>query len=130
MADIPKRQLCFASVFFVALIALVGESGCASNIVEEASADYKVTRSLESLTVLESYLEPGMPRTEVDALLGEPDYSSIEGQYYYLSDREAPPPDARASRPPVPVGLVVEYRTDAGEITQTLQSKRFGPIGE
>lgn len=104
--------------------------GCAASELEFAKAEYKNSRSHDSLVVLEASIEPGMSRTEVDELLGEPDYSPIDGQYYYLSDREAPIPDAPASQPPAPVGLVLDYRNDAGQVTQSLHSKRFGPIGE
>jgi hypothetical protein len=57
-----------------------------------------------------------MPRVEVERMLGAPDYSPVEGQYYYSSDRHNQ-------------GLVVDYRLD-GQMTDRLQDFTLGPIGE
>jgi hypothetical protein len=57
-----------------------------------------------------------MPRAEVEQLLGEPDYSPTDGQYYYSSNRNK-------------LGLVVDYRID-GEATSQLQRFGMETLGE
>lgn len=71
-----------------------------------------------------------MLRSEVENLLGEPDYSPVEGQYYYASDREVYPQNGTANQVKVPVSLVVDYRNQLGEITDKLQTFWMGPLGE
>ena len=97
--------------------------------VEDASASYKNQRDYASLAAINGHLVKGMPRDEVERLLGAPDYSPTEGQYYYSSDRKEPSPDP-ANRPPATVGLVVDYRDADGSVTDRLQSFTLGPIGE
>jgi hypothetical protein len=69
-----------------------------------------------------------MTQAEVEQLLGPPDYSPIEGQYYYaLSDRK--------TEEGTPVGLIIEYRRinfRTGETVGSgkLESLTLGPIGE
>ena len=70
-----------------------------------------------------------MPRSKVEEILGEPDYSPVEGQYYYSSNRE--------NSEGVTIGLVLEYRkTEYRDddihtvITGKLESFRLMPIGE
>ena len=70
-----------------------------------------------------------MPRSKVEEILGEPEYSPVEGQYYYSSNRK----NAKG----VLVGLVVEYRRTeyrGGDIhsviTGRLESFGLMPIGE
>ena len=43
-----------------------------------------------------------MPRVKVDEILGEPDYSPVEGVFYYSSNRN--------NSEGVPIGIVLEYR--------------------
>lgn len=66
------------------------------------SALYKRSRNYASLRVLVKRLKVGMSQQTVERLLGEPDYSPIEGQFYYSSDRK--------NAGGVTIGLVVEYR--------------------
>ena|SRR5215204_1406322 len=93
------------------------------------SARYKKSRDYRSLRVLIRRLKIGMPRSKVEEILGEPDYSPVEGQYYYSSDRE----NAKG----VTIGLVVEYRkTEYRDsdihtvLTGKLESFRLMAIGE
>jgi hypothetical protein len=93
------------------------------------SARYKKSRDYRSLRVLTKRLKVGMPRAKVEEVLGEPDYSPVEGQYYYSSDRE--------NSKGVILGLVVEYRRTeyrGGDIhtaiTGRLESFRLMAIGE
>lgn len=73
-----------------------------------------------------------MARSEVEELLGKADYSPIEGQEYYASDRRetAGSGKEQVTQIDITVGLVVEYRDEQG--TQTGQVQRFwlGRIGE
>jgi len=61
-------------------------------------------------------LQKGMPRTDVERMLGPADYSPVEGQYYYSSTRAN-------------YGLIVDYRRD-GQGTDQLQDFTLGAIGE
>ena len=95
--------------------------------LERASASYKQHRDLASLETISRHLREGMGRTDVEALLGEADYSPIEGQLYYASDSEAP---LEGTPLTATVGLVLEYRDDDGALTPRLQHFWVGPIGE
>jgi hypothetical protein len=68
-----------------------------------------------------------MPRCKVVSILGEPDYSPVDGQCYYSSDK--------TNSKGVIIGLVVEYRKYVGNdvdmtITGKLESFKLMPIGE
>lgn len=71
-----------------------------------------------------------MARAEVLRLLGEPDYSPVEGQDYYSSDRTATRVDTLGLEVPVTVGIVADYRTGDGRLTDKLQAFELGPIAE
>lgn len=66
------------------------------------SAHYKKSRDYQSLKILIKRLKVGMPRSKVEEILGEPDYSPVEGVYYYASNRE--------NSEGVTIGLLLEYR--------------------
>lgn len=103
--------------------------GCFSNgsYIEKVSANYKQTRGYNSLKIIYKGLSKGMQKKEVDRLLGEPDYSPIDGQYYYSSDHYEYSEQQERN---VSVGLVVDYRNSDGIVTEKLQEYRLGPIGE
>jgi hypothetical protein len=91
------------------------------------SARYQKTDNFRSLKVLVKRLRPGMPRSKVESILGEPDYSPVDGQYYYSSDKK----NAKG----VIIGLVIEYRKYVGNetdmtVTGKLESFSLMPIGE
>jgi hypothetical protein len=113
---------------FLVLLGLVG-CDSAGQSVADASASYKTRRDYASLATIHSHLIKGMPRAEVERLLGEPDYSPTEGQYYYSSDRKEASPDS-ADRPWATLGLVVDYRDGNDDVTDRLQDFTLGPIGE
>lgn len=113
-------------------------SACASSpkqvgTLEEASVSYRQNRDYASLELISRSVHEGMERAELEGLLGEPDYSPVEGQVYYASDREGPLGE-QASPDGVPLratyGLVADYRNEIGELTPHLQRFSFGPIGE
>ena len=104
-------------------------------ILERAGDSYKLHKDYASLEVLCRHLRKGMERTEVETMLGEPDHSPIEGQYYYSSNqREAKNQRKEQVKMPdvrnMPVGLVVDYRDEQHMLTQRLQTFRLGRIGE
>jgi hypothetical protein len=91
------------------------------------SARYQKTRNYRSLKVLVKYLKRGMPRCKVVSILGEPDYSPVDGQCYYSSDK--------TNSKGVIIGLVVEYRKYVGNdvdmtVTGKLESFKLMSIGE
>jgi hypothetical protein len=71
-----------------------------------------------------------MKRTVVEDLLGEPDYSPVEGQYYYSSDRKDYVEAEGTKDTQVTIGLVIDYRDNNGVVTEQLQTFQIGPIGE
>lgn len=95
--------------------------------LDEASAKYKRNKDYPSLEAITATFTQGTPRKEVERLLGEPDYSPTEGQYYYSSNRSE---HAKDQGRDVTVGLIVDYRTQDGKVTDSLQKFSLGPIGE
>ena len=100
-----------------------------SEQVERAGSSYRIHKDYASLELISKHLHRGMSRSEVESLLGEADYSPIEGQYYYSSDRREAVGSGKELRY-ITVGLVVEYRDEQGELTGQLQSFWLGRIGE
>jgi hypothetical protein len=111
------------------LLMCVFLAACSGDLspLENASKSYKSDRNYRSLEILNKNILKGMPRKEVERLLGEPDYSPVDGLYYYSSNHaELSKEQGRE----VTVGLVVDYRDKKGVVTDTLQDFRMGPIGE
>ena len=107
---------------------------CSGTSLSEVSAQYLKSGDADSLDVIVSHLKPGMLRGEVEELLGQPNYSPTEGQYYYSSSREV---SVGEGLPLARYGLVVDYRIVEylpgdirSELTERLQSFHVGPIGE
>lgn len=118
-----KFYISFALIFVVLL------SSCVKSIspVETAAADYKRHKNYDSLKVIHEELYVGMHQSDVVRLLGEPDYSPIEGQFYYSTDRyEYSEEQGRK----IVVGLVVDYRDGKGKTTEKLREFWVGRIGE
>ncbi|OGD25349.1 MAG: hypothetical protein A2Y56_10125 [Candidatus Aminicenantes bacterium RBG_13_63_10] len=116
---------------WIALVLAMGIlAACGSEVRSSAelSAAFQKDHGYESLAALIGHLRLGMPRAEVERLLGQPTYSPIDGQYYYaVSDRR--------TEEGTPIGLIVEYRrTDVrtGDVVPSgkLESLFLGPIGE
>jgi hypothetical protein len=93
-----------------------------------ASESFKKNHDYESLNLLVGRLRLGFARAEVERLLGPPDYSPIDGLYYYAAaDRRTPEGTT--------IGLIVEYRrlnVRSGEevVSGRLESFTLGPIAE
>ncbi len=112
------------------LVLTAFASACVSKSepLPKLAAGFQKNHDYQSLTLLLSHVRLGMTRDEVEKLLGRPDYSPIEGQYYYgLSDRN--------TEEGTPVGLIVEYRrvnyrTGESIASGKLESLTLGPIGE
>lgn len=100
-----------------------------SEQVEQAGSSYRTQKDYTSLELISKHLHRGMPRSEVEELLGKADYSPIEGQEYYSSDRREAVGSGK-ERMSFTVGLVVEYRDERGELTGQLQRFWLGRIGE
>jgi outer membrane protein assembly factor BamE (lipoprotein component of BamABCDE complex) len=96
-------------------ILLLLLASCASAL-EQASRGYKQDRDDKSLQTIANALHKGMRRSDVEALLGPPDYSPTDGQYNYASSRK----DHL---------LVVDYRIET-EVTDRLQSFDLMTLGE
>jgi hypothetical protein len=72
-------------------------------------------------------LYTGMARSDVERLLGEPDYSPLEGLYYYAShQREASADGGRRAT----LTLIVDYRNEQSVPTDTLHAFRLDAVGE
>ncbi|UTW45128.1 hypothetical protein KFE80_12280 [bacterium SCSIO 12696] len=124
--------------FLTTLLCFLMLYGCSENELENASASYKSNHDYESLAKIHASLTEGMRKSDVEMLLGESDYSPIEGQYYYSSDRYSPIEGSGNPPTTANVGLIVEYRiteypgdgTIKSILTDRLQGYYFGPIGE
>lgn len=114
--------------FFVMLLLTGCKSG--ADELEQTSRRYKTEKDYAGLEILFGQLRKGMARSTVEALLGKADYSPIEGQEYYSSDRREASGKEQVNRAVVPVGLVVDYRDEQGKLTGQLQSFWLGHIGE
>jgi hypothetical protein len=119
-----SRRLLFLFLFTVLLLtACVSQS----QDLQEASRSYKAKKDYASLVVLVNHLHKGMARTEVEALLGQAEYSPIAGQEYYVSDRRKL---IQKTGHEQLVGLIVEYRDEQGKVTTQLQQYWLGHLGE
>jgi hypothetical protein len=115
------------TLLILAAVSLMISCTSGPDKISHLSARYRERHEYESLSRMLGNLRLGMPQAEVERLLGKPDYSPIEGQYYYSSDRR--------TASDTPIGLIVEYRTTnprTSEVTVTgkLESFFLGPIGE
>jgi hypothetical protein len=93
----------------------------------DAGKNYRQHRDYPSLQMVTESLKKGMSRRFVESLLGEADYSPTDGVYCYSSDRMEYSEEAGRE---FVVGLIVEYRTESGKVTDRLESWQLGPIGE
>ncbi len=114
-------------------------TGCAqepeqSEQLKQAGRSYKAQRDYASLETVHRHLRKGMARSKMEELLGEPDYSPVEGQEYYSSDRRETAGSGKEKEQvkqiDMPVGLIVDYRDEQGELTGQVQTFRLGRIGE
>jgi hypothetical protein len=70
----------------------------------------------------------GMSKRELERLLGEADYSPIEGQYYYSTGGECPLEGANRN---APCGVVADFRRAPDyQLTGSVRSCTWGAIGE
>jgi outer membrane protein assembly factor BamE (lipoprotein component of BamABCDE complex) len=113
---------------FLVFLLLVGCNTQAQE-PEQASRSYKAHRDYPSLEIISGHLRKGMERSEVEDLLGEPEYSPLAGQEYYSSDRRETVRHGK-QEVQIPVGLVVDYRDEQGRVTEQVQKFRLGRIGE
>jgi outer membrane protein assembly factor BamE (lipoprotein component of BamABCDE complex) len=110
------------------LCGVIWAAACAkTDRLAESTRGYQQTGDYASLEVLVAQLRKGMPRREVEALLGPPDMEPTEGSCVYSSDRKVYV--EKAEREQI-VALLVEYRDETDADTQQLQAWEFRPIGE
>jgi hypothetical protein len=114
------------SVGLLIASSLFLSSGANGQTLEEASRSYKQRKDYASLKLIFRQLRLGMPKTAAENLLGKADYSPIEGQDYYLSDKK----EAAAAGVRLSIGMVVDYRDRQGRLTDSLQDFWLGEIGE
>lgn len=115
-------------LLFLVFLLLVGCNTQAQEL-EPASRSYKAHRDYASLEVISRHLRKGMERSSVEELLGEADYSPIEGQEYYSSDRREAVRHGK-QEVQIPVGLMIDYRDEQGRVGEQVQKFRLGRIGE
>lgn len=123
---LPSRKFSRAPLLFALFLVLLS-TACDTQKQQQAARSYKANKDYASLEVLSEHLRKGMTHSEVNSLLGDPDYSPITGQEYYSSDRRAAVEETGAEHP---VGLVTDYRDNQGKPTGRLQTFRLVPIGE
>ncbi|MCI5132581.1 MAG: hypothetical protein D3904_13975 [Candidatus Electrothrix sp. EH2] len=123
--------LVLPGVLFFIFIFMLLLTGCNSGTdeLEQAGRNYKAHRDYASLEIIHRHLRKGMSRSKVKKLLGESNYSPIEGQEYYSSDRKEAAGRGK-EQISMTVGLVVDYRDEQGELTGQLQTFWLGVIGE
>jgi outer membrane protein assembly factor BamE (lipoprotein component of BamABCDE complex) len=111
------------------VLASILLAGCLASFstLENASENYKLNKNYASLEAIYRTFTKGMLRQEVETLLGDPDYSPIDGQYYYSSDHSEYSEDQQRD---IGVGLVVDYRDSDGNVTDRLQDFWLGSIAE
>jgi len=125
--DFFRPQL--QSLLFSTILLLTASCGVQVQALEQASRSYKAHKDYASLEAIYRHLSKRMERGEVEDLLGEPDYSPIEGLYYYSSSRRKA--ESRGKEQiNLPVGLVVDYRDKEGLLTEKLQIFQLGSIEE
>jgi hypothetical protein len=74
-----------------------------------------------------------MTKVELERVLGEADYSPVDGQFYFSTGGDCPLEDAGRD---APCGVVADFRRSTNEataetvLTDSLQSCWWGGIGE
>jgi hypothetical protein len=69
----------------------------------------------------------GMSKPALESVLGESDYSPIEGQHYFSTGGDCP---LEGTDRMAPCGVIAEFRGPDHKPTTVLQSCRWGAIGE
>lgn len=123
------RRLAASALLLLAGGALHSCAPREGRTLEAIAGHYRAHRDYASLAGLIPALKLGMDRQDVEKLLGRPEYSPTDGQYYYGSDK--------CDADGLPMTLIVEYRVSeyTGDdirtrMTNQLQSFTFGPVGE
>jgi hypothetical protein len=98
-----------------------------STDLKTASETYKLHKDFASVEIILRSVSKGMPRSDVEKLLGIPDYSPTSGQFYYSTNKTV---FDKAQNRNVNVGLVIDYRDDTGKPTRILQKFWLEHIGE
>lgn len=126
-----NRRLCrllAPPALLALLLALPACAGSGTATRDELAASFRSRHDAVSLNRLLGFLHLGMPRAEVERLLGPATYSPIDGQSYYATSDNCTPEGT-------PIGLVVEYRRfhprhHEQVSADQLESLWYGPIAE
>ncbi|QDC07899.1 hypothetical protein FHY55_00960 [Oceanicola sp. D3] len=108
-------------------VALAGcrEEDTAAASLAEAAASYRENSDAASLEAVSQQIGPGTKRAEVEELIGPPTYSPVEGVAMYASeDRQ------KVGERELTLGLIVDYRDADAQLTDSVQTVSYGPIGE
>lgn len=98
--------------------------GCGSS--RSAGDHYRAHGDYRSLHAVSRHLAVGMPESEIESLLGEPEYWPTESQCYYGSDRRVPmDPILNAT-----YTLVIEYTRQNESPGRVVADWFLGPISE
>lgn len=85
----------------------------------------EMRKDLTAISDIHEKLEVGMTREEVEALLGNPDYSPTDGKYYYASSEKIYSTNQERE---LPIGLIIDYRSSNGDITGSLKNYWIGEL--
>jgi len=116
----------------LALLILAGGCSAEITLLEDASAQYRETKSYSSLESISKQLRKGMARTEIEALLGK-------GNWYpndlvvYFSDKQEVTKNNPAREDDDVLGnwvLFLDFKDVNGRMTERLQSWNLELIGE
>lgn len=113
---------------FIAMCLCALLISCAtSQLVENASVNYKTTKDYKSLETIYNYLMENRTRHEAHRLLGTPDDSPHVGVHHYASNHSK---FSIAQNQHVLYGLIVDYRDKNGMVTEIIQALWLGPMVE
>lgn len=121
MRRLPER----CRIWVTLLAVICAGASCSSRVASTCETDSPsalMPKSFDSIRI-------GMTKAEAEAILGPPDYSPIDGQYYFSTGGDCEvAPDRMAS-----CGFIIEYRDHSkspGEDTGRIVECRWGGIGE
>jgi hypothetical protein len=125
-ASVPGMNVMRAIAFGLAVLAgALCSAGC-RHVAGNTGCEVNGPAHLVPATVKRVRL--GMSKPELERILGEVNYSPIEGQYYFSTGGECPLEGANRN---APCGVVADFRrAPEYRITGSLQSCTWGAIGE
>lgn len=95
--------------------------------LETAGKNYRQHKDFASIEIINRTLSKGMPRRNIEKLLGTPDYAPTNGLFYYSTNKTV---FDKTHNHKVNIGLIVDYRDKNSNPTETLQNFSIEQIGE